>query len=367
MVWENAGEIWSARMESSRRSALATFPVSEGRQPTLALAEHSRGMLVWMIGPPGREHLLASTVEAGGAVDASQHRLDASGPIQHLQVAMDRRGGAIVLWSQSGPRGWEIRVQTYDGRTKSWEEASTQLGQSDPTPTRPHLIMNRQGVAMAIWQAREEDCEGLVVAYNWPHERIWSDHLVRIAASNAAELTASLDSRGNALVCWIQRFPGEPAVLETSRFSEASCEWSPPYTLATAPGLFQLRMSTDSNGESMLAWRQKENAGSEHLFGRLCRKGDWGDILRINSGPEYLGDYALLKTVDQAAVLLLPVRGGAVIHRMEGAFWLPPIPIAQDSTEVTLHPTLLKHPAGLTALWLSGSQNDVRLMVSNVS
>lgn len=298
-------------------------------------------------------------------MNTSQHYLDTAGPIQHLQVAVDRRGGALVLWSQCGPRGWEVRVQTYDGRTKSWEKPSIQLGQPDPTPTSPHLVMNRQGVGMAIWQAREGDFEGLVVAYNWPHERIWSDHPIPIAARDAGELTASMDNRGNALVCWVQRPHGEHAVLEASHFSEASCEWTSPCTLATAPGLFQLRMDTDSNGDSLLTWRQKESSGNDHLLGRTYRNGEWEDgLLRINSGPEYLGDYALLKTVDEAALLLLPVRGGAVVHRTEGATWQPPVSLVLDTNEAALHPALLPRPGGLTAIWLSGGQEDIRLMVS---
>ncbi|MBP1627865.1 MAG: hypothetical protein H6Q00_2340 [Holophagaceae bacterium] len=363
VAWDNDGELWSARINASRILALAKYPLGEGHSPTLSVDGCGKGMLVWLSGPAGREEVMAATVNPGGEIDDSHFCLSTSGPVQHLQVAVDRRGGAIALWLQEGASGWEVRVQTHDGRKGTWEKESTRLGLPDPIPTRPHLIMNRQGLAMAIWQVREGDFEGPVVAYNWPHERIWSDRLVRISDHITTELTACLDNQGNALACWVHRRHGEQALLEASFYSANACEWSAPRRLASAPGLFQLRMGMDPVGDSLLTWRQKENAGNDHLLGKACHEGEWQEnALRTPAGPEYLSDYALMKRGAETTLLLLPVRGGAVIHRMRAAGWDSPVYLAPDLEEIGAHPLLLSHSAGMTALWLSGSVGHVRLM-----
>jgi len=363
VVWENAGQIWSAQLDSANNCALASFPVADGHLPALALHEGGRGMLVWQTGEREYQGIQATPLTRGGRVEAATHALDASGSIQHLQVAVDRRGGAIVMWSQQGPEGWELRVQTYDGRTSTWQASSTRLGSPERTAFQPRLIMNSAGLAMAIWHSSGAENDGLVVAYNWPHESIWSDRPLQIAPCNATELVATLDHRGSALVCWIQRAHGQQPVLEASSFSESTCEWTSPARLATAPGLSHLRLATDAAGDTVLAWRQKESAGKEQILGRSFQDGSWvEDLMRLHAGPSTVGDYTLLKTPEQATLLCLPLGGGASIRRMEGG-WGYPEALAPES-EAGSEALLLQHGQGLRALWLSGQQTQVRLMLA---
>jgi len=363
-VWENKGTLWSTPLSPAGRSSLTRFPVAAGHNPCISINGKGKGMLLW---ESGRDQVMAAPLCVTASI-GSGHALDVRGRVNHLQVAVDRRGGAIALWCQAESGCWELRVQTFDARTQSWEPASTRLGRPSKFPLAPRLLMNAKGLAMAIWHVEEEDFSGPVVVYNWPTEGIWSDHPVPIAECKTSDLVGAVDEGGNAFVCWVRQTHGEMPTLEAIRFSGNSCEWTLPQPLALAPRLFNLELGATGEGEAILVWRQTENSGITSILGRHYRRGAWDEeALPFDAGIRGTSQFSIVKAFDHTTVLIIPQAGKPIVYENRGNQWLSPISLEWPGREEVRKPVLATSAHGTLALWLSGTQDQVQLMVCGAS
>ena len=156
------------------------------------------------------------------------------GLVRHLQVAVDRRGDALVVWLHEKVGRIEVMAHSFSTRGEAWEKEPVILGLPSDPMASPRLAANQREHAMVLWEGQDSLFEGLLASHYWPSDRIWSDRPVPVVAHAAHHHQVAMDDHGNALALWIHAPYGQRGALEASFYNVQEGDWSEPVTLTTA-------------------------------------------------------------------------------------------------------------------------------------
>jgi len=364
-LWENRGEIWSMGIGPQSTKALMRMAMGEGTTPRVVMNPEGRGIALWQ-SRVGEERQILGRI-LGGGQSIAQVVFRTSGDIHHLQAAVDRRGNALVVWLHEAQGAFEVKAQSFDIRSASWEQESATLGVPSIPGAVPRVAANHREHAMVLWEV-EGAFEGLVASHFWPSERIWSDRPVPVVAHATRHHQVAMDDQGNALALWVHAPYGQRAQLEASYYDGQACEWGPPEVLATAQTLSSPRLVMTGEGEALAAWCQVEGHGASRLFAKTFRRGRWEsgmECLELGHGP--VQDFAIGLGADGRAGLLSVQRGPEgdwVSARLRQGEWSAPVQLVAPSRAPCTSPRLAFCPQGVSAVWMHGAGREMALMLT---
>jgi hypothetical protein len=366
VLWENNGKLWTMSIGPGSQPALARLPLGDGTGPRVVLNAEGRGIALWQDRVAGERQILGQLL--GGDDDQARVIYRTGGLIHHLQVAVDRRGSALVVWLLEQPGRLEVMAQAFDTRAMAWEQAPTTLGIPATLAVEPRIAVNHRAHAMVLWEAAGERPEGLVASHYWPSERIWSDRPVPVVTHATQHHQVAMDDMGNALALWIHAPPGERGLLEASFYDELSSEWGDPEVLSSSNHFSPPKLTMTGGGEALAAWCQSGDHGASRLITRACVKGLWEDsaeCLEQGHGPIRDFDIAL-GSRGQAGLLAVHhgPEGDWVSARLRQGEWSSSVPWVPGARAICSAPHIRLCPQGASAIWLQGQGRDLALALA---
>ncbi|GLH66584.1 hypothetical protein GETHED_09480 [Geothrix edaphica] len=357
VLWENDGGLWALPLGPGASPELMRFPLGEGAAPRVALSPEGRGLAIWMTDLKNRRQILGKVL---GTDENPEHVLFRTvGRIHQLQVAVDRRGNALVAWVHENMERIEVMAQSFDSRGEAWEKEPVVLGLPGDPSVSPHLAANHREYAMVLWEAQDGSFEGLMACHYWPSDRIWSDRPVPVVAHEAHHHQVAMDDSGNALALWIHTPHGQRSVLEAGYYDVCQGEWSEPVVLANAQAIVSPRLVMNGHGEAMATWCQREGAGACHLFAKDFKGRAWEPGAEcLDHGHQPIQDYAIDLAADGRAGFLVVQQGAAGNHvsvRIRQAGWSAPRVVGSARDSVCASPRIALSPRGGALLWTQGA------------
>jgi hypothetical protein len=174
------------------------------------------------------------------------------GDVIGLAVAVDRSGGATVVWSERRGDRYLIRVAGRPARGGSWTVRPPRL--SVPGPDPPALAVGRGSGVLAAWV--EDDRVRAARTIDGAFEAS-----AQLSDDPAARPAAALSPAGVALVAWSVALPGGTTVL-TASGRERSGPWSEAADvgIGSAPAV-----AVNDRGDAVVAWGLGTGDGPESI------------------------------------------------------------------------------------------------------
>ena len=98
-LWENAGHLWTQNLGPGHEASYGRIPLGPGRNPRISANLEGRGLAAWIHEGSTDQSIVGLPFDPSQARASSRTLFDTFGAIHDLQVAVDRRGCAMVVWS----------------------------------------------------------------------------------------------------------------------------------------------------------------------------------------------------------------------------------------------------------------------------
>lgn len=146
VLWENYGSLWLQTLGVHDEAAFARISLGPGAEPRVSANLDGAGVAAWVADVAGGRSVLGLPIAAWRTPGATRILFSTPGQVHHLQVAADRRGGALVVWCHEFDGLFEVMAKRFDVRARTWDEEPAKLGPRTTYPLEPRLAMNSIGL-----------------------------------------------------------------------------------------------------------------------------------------------------------------------------------------------------------------------------
>jgi hypothetical protein len=200
------------RIEVAVRPAGGTFGTAQtisdagtdARFPDVAIDRRGNAIAVWTQSDGFNDRIRAAVRRRGAAFDAAQTISDSSGNATVPEVGVDRKGNAVVVWERT--------LMAFPGVTHTIQAASrpvrgtfgTEQSISGPGEDsyEPQLAVDRHGNAIAVWTAYVSTTYRIRAAFQPAGGVFGTGQLLSAAAGDAGLPQLAIDKAGNAIAVW---------------------------------------------------------------------------------------------------------------------------------------------------------------------
>jgi len=177
-----------------------------------------------------------------------------SGPLGNASapvIAMDARGGAVASWRWSDGAFLVVQAAVRsEGGSWSLPEVLSGPGRG---ASQPQVAMDARGDAVVDWLRYNGSWTAAQVSRR-PAGGSWElPHNLSERGANTRGLDLAINSRGDAVVTWVQGRFGSNADLWSSFSPAGSAHWARLPVTETWPGL-QARVALDEQGNATAVW-----------------------------------------------------------------------------------------------------------------
>lgn len=295
----------------------------------------------------------ALTVASGMTGQAQQIENNDEGLAQSPQVAMDGAGGAMAVWYQ--PNNGKSSIWASRRTPGGGWEAPQAISRYDQHAGNPQVAMDRNGNAMAVWTQWEGTSNNI-----WANRYVkgggWETaKLIDTASYDAYLPQVAMDQSGNAIAVWYQS-NGTAYHIQAARYAAAT-GWDPVIrTLdASEQGAVNPQLAMAPGGNAMVLWQQTDAAGASIRAARYVTGSGWETATAITPPSDQYGEHKLAMdgSGNAVAVWSKPVDNywRLFASRHDGTGWGSIQPI-ENGTESAYFHTIAMDPGGnAMVLW----------------
>ena len=248
-----------------------------------------------------------------------------------IDVAIDRNGMGLVVWSELTNGSYLLKVRSMNGT----DPGMTLSNAGDAAA--PHLALDAAGNALAVW-----------TQYSNARNAVWASHYTaalnqwdtpRMISSAAAVASAlkpdlAMDQAGNAMVVW-QQGDGRSNHFDgwVAQYNAGSASWSLPAMVSDGINSAHcLRVVVNAGGQGLIAWEQERGDGSDivsqptDIWVRTVSTGaPWGAASVINASGGKVNTVYVYGQIGMA----VNARGDAAVLWSQRL--LPSLPMVVDA------------------------------------
>lgn len=199
-------------------------------------------------------------------------------------LAMNERGTASVVWTQSDATNFEIWSNQYTPGT-GWGVAEPIAGSSGLSPGGPQVAIDRDGNAVAVWDMSDGTRRG-VWASSFAPDVGWTaaERLENAEAGDTSAPRLGMDGAGNVLATW-SATSGTKTSIWVNQF-EPGTGWQTAELIASseAEALHASCIAVNASGDAELVYIASEGIARSAIFGaRFTPETGWGEPTLIDS------------------------------------------------------------------------------------
>lgn len=368
-LWERDGKLWTMSFGPGMAEAMSRLPLGEGKDPRIAVNLEGKGVAIWTQDTGVEKQIIGMPFDPTASVQPTSRMLFKTfGNPRDIQVYIDRRGSALVVWSHELDGKWETLAKHFDVRSKVWDSEPTRLGPPVDHPLEPRLAMNRRGQAVVVWEQLTDRADCLVAAHYLPSEKQWSDRPVPVASGTAKEHQVAMDHAGNVMAVWVDHHYGQRPALQARLYSANRGDWCEPVVLATAQSFRQVRLAMTGTGEALAVWLQSEGTTLSFLHSKAFRNETWEtQVTRLDGEGGRVTDFAMALGPKGLAGLFCLMQNQdsfAPMVRSRRKAWDPVAAVGPNSKLPHHHPVLSLCPEGNVAIWQVGAGAETQLVMA---
>jgi hypothetical protein len=267
---------------------------NDARGPQVAIDPSGNGLATWQQSDDIRLSVWANRYTSdGGWETAELIETGDAGDANPAGVVVDASGNGLAAWSQSDGMTVNVWANRYTP-TEGWGVAQRIDGNNPNRGSGPHLAINPNGSAVAVWGQTDD---------TRPH--IWSNHYTPNGgwgsagpvedndAGPAGGPKVATEPNGDALAVWVQDDGGEFNVIWANRYTFNS-GWGAPVRIdANDPSnAGNPQVAVDPAGNALAIWSQVDSP-SPVWSNRYTPAEGWGtaetipiDVVSLPKSPQ---------------------------------------------------------------------------------
>lgn len=301
--------------------------------PSVAVDPRGDAVVVWTSRPSFYAGLVEAAVKPAGGSWGQPVAVSRGGefPAGGVQVAIDRRGNALVVW-WSAPLGIRAAFRRVGG---PWDKPTT-VSPGGPYGLPTGLAFDTRGNAIAVWarayRTSIRTARGAIQAAFRPVGHGWRKP-VDVGPANliSGDPDVAFDRRGNATVVWV--YPGSVSILR-SAFRSASGIWGKPMSVARRRGVgvaYYPRVALDPQGNALAVWSYPNSSGSSSVIQAAFRPpaSAWRTPVKLATIPNLTEPELVIDPAGNALVMW--VENGGIVraaNRPARGVWHKPLTVA---------------------------------------
>jgi hypothetical protein len=258
VVWRRSdGANW--RIQARRRtvsgglSAAQTLSAAgqDADKPQVGVDPNGKAVLVWTRSDGANDRVEVRRRTPAGSLSAVQTLSAAGQDASWPQVAVDRNGTALVVWSRSD--GANYRIEALSRTAAGSLSTVLTLSAAGQNAANVQVAVDRDGNAVAVYERDDGS-----------NSRVQASYLIDVQTLSAAGQHADIpqvavDRNGNAVVVWT-RFDGTQYRIQARRRT-ASGVLSAVQTLSAAgEDALDPHVAMDPDGNAVVVWRRFDGA-----------------------------------------------------------------------------------------------------------
>ncbi|HVL75486.1 MAG TPA: Ig-like domain-containing protein [Noviherbaspirillum sp.] len=268
---------------SWKQSEAIASDMSIAFSPAIAAGPAGSATAFWVEHVAPNSYLWSRRYTPASGWEAQQKiQTDPVGIPHSVQLAFDADGNGLAVWPQTSTGNDNIWASRYT-QAAGWSAAQLIETNDAGSAEKPRLVMNPDGVAMAIW-----------MQWDGSRNRVWSNRFTPEGGwegartidegwgGNAIDTAIAMDRSGNALAFWYH-YTGQTLELWTARYEQGMGWGTPgPFDVGHDPHPVMLE-----DGTAMVAWGHYD--GSYHVrYRRYTPITGWGAPATITTSGQVL-------------------------------------------------------------------------------
>jgi hypothetical protein len=306
VVWREYGSLFAAihrSVEGWSKTAQLTDWNSSVLIPRVAIDRFGRALVVWSESFPGGEG--CNETSEARLCEVSRYYQPGKGWSERVVVAMpqfgyysgstllmDYLGNALLFLGGTDSDGQFVRVARY-APSSGWFDVDINYSGMDLSPGRSHIVSDRKGGGMAVWQYFSR-----IYFSRYSADSGWSADTNIGSATNQGNDCAwrhfgtdtrfggpriALSSSGNRVAAWIQESGDHVCRLFANYYREGS-GWGGPVVIESVDGdVYHLSAAIDAAGNALVVWAQGDGDNREIRANRYSPGTGWGSDYAISS------------------------------------------------------------------------------------
>ena len=265
-VWQESDgkriNIWANRYTPSggwgTARLIETNDAGDALKPQVAIDPSGKALAVWSQSDGTRTNIWANRyTPIVRWVTAELIETDDTGDALNPQVAIDPRGNALAVWSQSNGTRINIWSNRY-APSSGWATAELIEANDAGDAGNPQVVIDPSGNALAVWEQFDGMRQSIWANRYTPSDR-WgtAGPIEDDDAGNASEPQVAIDPRGNALAVWRQT-DGPRQNVWANRYTP-SRGWATAGPIEDDVGAaLTPQVAIDPSGNAIAVWGQSD-------------------------------------------------------------------------------------------------------------
>lgn len=303
-IWEQFDGIWSNRFTQGAGwgtpAVVSVANVAGALVPRIAFADDGSAIVVWQQGDGSRTNIWSNryTPSAGWGT-STLIETNNDGDAQDPRLAVDPSGDAVVVWRQTNAGGSTSIWSNHYNAGVGWGNAQA-IENQNLFAAFPQVASDRHGNALAVWTQSGVSGSDIWAARYSAGQGWGAPFLLETDDAGAAySPQVAFDRQGNALVIWMQWGTVTrtgTCVIVTSAGGGSTCPpttvsisniwsrryaagaWHPPQLVETDDrgNASDPRLAFDNAGNAVAVWAQPNGAHISVWANRYTNGTGWG-------------------------------------------------------------------------------------------
>jgi hypothetical protein len=287
----SAGAEWEAPVDISEQNHGAS-------NPQLALNEEGEALAAWHQSALSTQAVQVA-VRPSKAGWGAPITLSGASHAAEPSIALNNNGAAAVTWASLDESGHElIEASSRPAANGEWVPATLAEGETSRRGfqfARPAIGIDATGVATATWPLISNSND-FVQAATMNSDGSWQPPTtLEETGFEGSDPHLAMNLQGEAVAIWTARVGGERSA-RTSSLSDPMATWSQPQTLS-APGVFVFEpaIAIDPNGGAFSIWSSTQNNENVVESATFIRPGSSEVTITTSKTRALLGEAVTLK------------------------------------------------------------------------
>jgi hypothetical protein len=239
------------------------------------------GYAVWIqVDGDGHKSVFVGHYAALTDTWGTEERIEgADGEAMQPQVTTDATGNVFYIWTQSDGSHMNIYVREYYGDGHGWSPILP-LENINGHAYTPQVATDRNGNAIAVWTQSDNDGHSTIFANRYINGTGWQTEGTPIedATGDAFNPQIAFDADGNALAVWKQ-WRNSRYYIYANRFSSTTGRWEAAIQISGETGLSaeDPQIAIDSDGNALAVWREFDGSYWNIYANRYDHTSGWSN------------------------------------------------------------------------------------------
>jgi hypothetical protein len=169
------------------------------------------------------------------------------------QLALEGTGDVTAVWSRAEGSNTLLELSTRSAASGNWS-AAQELFPTAPDAIAPQIATNRRGDGVIVWTSASKSGLSVMVSVRRPRKAWGAPVSLVSSGSGPVAPQVALDAQGAALVVWAHSMGG-PSRVQAAGLPAGGVVWSKPRTLSGAGSdALTPQVALDPDGDGAVAW-----------------------------------------------------------------------------------------------------------------